>query len=264
MAWDDIGHSALLARLSGAGLTGIGVSCALGGAGGTLRDAADAVLALARSSERAAVVLACQRQFIEVLLRGRNVAARAHRLPYAIEGQVPAACAVTWPAGAMTAPLRARNTGRGWRLAGHLPPLPNLGGDWFMAAVPVDFGAGAYAMVSLSSDEDGIMVERPSSEPAGIACGQATLRDVFFREDEILEADGPGLAAAVEPFALALRAAIVAGATLGDPPQGEARVLALYAQVAAVLDGASPDAARASLQALRQLRAQALVPDPLA
>lgn len=244
-------HAELLTRLSAAGLTGIGVPRSLGGAGGTSRDMVDAVLKVARTSERAALVLACQRQFVEVLLRGHNPAAREHRLLYVLEGNIPAACAVTWSIQQAVTPVLARDTGRGWLLSGRLPALPNLGGEWFMSSIPVDFGGSTYAVALLSSDEDGVVVERrPSAAPAGIACAETALRKVFFREGEILEADGPRMAAGLRPFALALHGAIAAGAALGNVQrvgslpscqQVEFRILPLFRQVVTVLDDGDMD-----------------------
>lgn len=106
-------------------------------------------------------------------------------------------------------PLAAVDTGRGWRMSGRLPAVPNLDADWFLMSVPVSFDDGrSYSLVMLRSDEDGLRVGAAGEEGA-----ELELTDVFLREDEILSTDGPSAVALLAVVSGALQAAVWAGAT---------------------------------------------------
>jgi hypothetical protein len=110
-------------------------------------------------------------------------------------------------------PLAARDTGRGWRLEGEVRATPNVGRDWFLLGAPLRLGtAGPVALVLLSSEQDGVGrqdEEMPGFE--GLRRARVPVRSVHFREDEILDDDGPALARAVTGVTALLRGALAAG-----------------------------------------------------
>jgi alkylation response protein AidB-like acyl-CoA dehydrogenase len=195
------------------GALGLAVPREHGGQGGRLADLFHHVTDLARLSLPDAVVFAVQRQFIEVLMAARNAALREYRLPALLEASISGACGASWGAWAEAVPLAGRDTGRGWRLEGELRATPNVGRDGFLLGAPLRFGAGGpAALVLLSSDQDGIgrqAEDLPGFE--GLQRARVPVTGVHFREDEILDDDGPALARAVAGVTAVLRGALAAG-----------------------------------------------------
>src|SRR5690606_40119768 len=81
----------VLPQLAASGLLGLGVSEALGGAGGTTLDAVDAVAEVATYSLTSAFVLWGQRSFIEYLLVSDNAALLERLLGLLLSGRVAGA-----------------------------------------------------------------------------------------------------------------------------------------------------------------------------
>jgi alkylation response protein AidB-like acyl-CoA dehydrogenase len=194
----------------------VGVPPTHGGVGGGPRDVVQAIAAAARSSAADAVKLASQRLLVEVLLRSENVGLREYRLASLLDNDIPGNCACLGSL-AEPAPAVARDTGRGWRIEGALPPVCNLGRAWFVVSAPVLFeGAGDYSLVLIRSDEDGLeRRDEPLVGLPGIDRASLTLNGVFFREDEVLASDGRSLVRALAPLSTALRCAVLAGACMG-------------------------------------------------
>jgi len=195
------------------GALGLAVPREHGGQGGRLADLFHHVADLARLSLPDAAAFAAQRQFIEVLLAARNAALREYRLPALLEASISGACGASWGAWAQAVPLVGRDTGRGWRLEGEVRATPNVGRDWFLLGAPLRFGAGGpAALVLLSSEQDGVgrhAEELPGFE--GLQRARVPVSGVHFREDEILDDDGPALARAVAGVTSVLRGALAAG-----------------------------------------------------
>lgn len=199
----------LLLELAREGALRAGVPLDHGGAGGNLADAMDAVAATARHDVFKGLVLASQRLLMEAVLQARNVALREHHLPALLAGDIGGSCAASWPLDADVMPLAAIDTGRGWRVSGRLPVMPNLDADWFLMSVPVSFDdRRSYSLVMLRSDEDGLRVGA-----SGLEGAELELRNVFLREDEILSTDGPSAIARLALVSGALQAAVWSGST---------------------------------------------------
>lgn len=94
-----------------------------------------------------------------------------------------------------------------------MPPIPNVGTDWFLISVPLRLGQDApIAAVLLSSEQDGVSAyveELPGFEGARRA-GVKVL-NAHFREDEIIDDDAASLSRSMMSVTLALRCALAAG-----------------------------------------------------
>lgn len=249
--------------LAARGLFGIGVPPRMGGGGGQLRDAIHAVAETARSSVAQGLVLASQRLLVQALVRSENIGAAEYQLPRLLDGDIGGNCAASWPQGAALAPALApalaRDTGRGWRMSGGFPVLPNLQHDWFVVSVPVLFeGARQFSLVLLRAEETGIAQRHADLEDHPTEAGMAlALENVFLREDEIIAEDGPAAVAALLPLARSMQAAVFAGrchrAVAGRPDRAGAQAAIedlLAGAVQAVMDASD---AAAPLAALRRM-----------
>ena len=198
-------------QLGKEGLFRLGVPRSLGGHGGTKEDVVRAVAVVAKRHPKSGVLLASQRLLIEVLLQAENIGVMEYQLPDLLDGHIGGNCASSWPNDPAVSLADARDTGRGWRMSGRFPALPNLDRNWFVVAVPVAFGTGKpYSMVLLKSEEDGIVQRDEASHGcSGIAL---ELRNVFLREDEILFSDGKSAAERLTVLSESMKAALVAGA----------------------------------------------------
>jgi alkylation response protein AidB-like acyl-CoA dehydrogenase len=206
-------RASLRESLAARGLFGIGVPRHLGGDGGQLRDVVHAVAEAAQSCVAQALVLASQRLLVQALVRSRNIGAAEYQLPRLLDGDIGGNCAASWPHDGAVAPAHAHDTGRGWRMSGDFPVLPNLQHDWFLVSAPVLFeGAHQFSLVLLRAEETGIAQRHAAVQEHPTEAGIALqLRNVFLREDEIIAEDGPAAVAHLVPFARAMQAAIFAG-----------------------------------------------------
>lgn len=205
--------ASLREALAARGAFGIGVPQHLGGEGGQLGDVIHAVADAAQSSVAQALVLAAQRLLVQALVRSENIGAAEYQLPRLLDGDIGGNCAASWPHDGEVAPAQAHDTGRGWRMSGDFPVLPNLQADWFLASVPVLFeGARQFSLVLLRAEESGV-VQRPAAvQDHASETGMALkLHNVFLREDEILAENGPAAVAHLLPLARSMQTAIFAG-----------------------------------------------------
>lgn len=176
-----------------------------------LPDAARAIEAAARRSPAEGRRLCAQREFVELLLACPNVGLREYRLPMLLDGSLAGGVATELrnEHGEVRA-LAAVDTGRGWRLDGHMAAMPNVPDDLFLVALPVALGPRfAFSVVMLGSDQDGLH----RVPAADVRAHEAALRisGVFYRDDETLADDGPALLRAVAPSWRRLRRALALG-----------------------------------------------------
>ena len=176
-----------------------------------LQDAARAVEAAARRSPAEGRRLCAQREFIELLLACPNVGLREYRLPMLLDGSLAGRVATELRCGPTgVEALAAVDTGRGWRLDGHVAATPNVPDDLFLVALPVALGPRfAFSVVMLGSDQDGL-----HRVPTGdVRAHEAALRisGVFYRDVESLADVGPALLRAVAPSWRRLRRALALG-----------------------------------------------------
>ena len=244
-----------LRELAEDGSLQIGVPEQHGGSGGSLVDAMDAVARVAYSSVPKALVLASQRLLIEALLQGQNIALREQYLPYLIDGDIGGSCAASWPLESDVIALAATDTGRGWRMSGRLPAIPNLDADWFLVSLPVSFeDPRSYSLVMLRSEEDGLQVH-PAKEGGSVL----ELSNVFLREDEILSPDGPAAVANLAVASGVLQAAVWAGAARAATPQScvPGDLQTHFAELRAAIAAGSPTTMHLSAVRARAARSAA-------
>lgn len=177
------------------------VPAAYGGLGGTAEDLAPLMRQLCAESLSAALLFWCQRMAIEFLVHSRNGALREYLLPDCLTYER----AATVPFSLASSPLRADNTGRGWRLNGGFSLVGNAQADGFSLICPLKPEGEPGGWVVLRSEEDGVHLEPnrllgPDHDKAQTAHLQ--VQNVFFREDEWL--GDMALSEAVNPVCTAL------------------------------------------------------------
>lgn len=152
----------VIPQLAQAGLFGIGVPRDVGGQGGTLRDAVEAIADVAGHSLSAAFTFWGHRAFIEYVLQSPNVGLRERWLPPLLAGTQAGATglsnAMKYLCGIETLNIRAQTLpGPTWRLQGAVPWCTNLRNEGFIAAVAVSRSDGGAPLVAaLPSDRAGI------------------------------------------------------------------------------------------------------------
>lgn len=186
-----------LQHIADAGLIGLGIPRAEGGQGGSTADMAEALWDLRQRNAFAAEVLQSQRLSVEALRRCRNRGLREYRLPALLDGSVFGA----WPAVAMqtlaelgSASVIATDTGRGLRLSGPIGSILRPQGCAFIVLSPVQWDAQRPpGLALLDGEQDGLQLTplAPGEGPPRRAL--LTLDQLFFREDELLEADASRL-----------------------------------------------------------------------
>ncbi|MHA7685641.1 acyl-CoA dehydrogenase family protein [Cupriavidus sp. PET2-C1] len=143
----------VLPRLAQAGLFGVGVPQILGGNGGTLSDAVEAVAAVAEYSQTAAFVLWGQRAFIEYLLQTPNRALAQRCLRALLDGRLAGATglsnAMKFLGGIESLQVTARvgEAGNVWLIDGVVPWATNLHPAGFAVAVTAASASGGCAAV---------------------------------------------------------------------------------------------------------------------
>ncbi|MGR6806573.1 acyl-CoA dehydrogenase family protein [Sphaerotilus natans] len=171
------------------GLTALALPPEAGGQGGTLAELGRAARALARHSPGAARVLWAQRLCIEQLHAAHNRAVADYLLPDLIAGHRAGACLL--PCASARVPLAARRLERGWRLQGRLGLAANLQWAGFVLVAPACFEGGRRARVLLSGDDDGLRrgPDRSEADWHGTRTAELQAQALFFRDDEILDAE---------------------------------------------------------------------------
>ena len=201
---------------------------ALGGEGATVDEVAEALKPIARRHPAAAWMAWSHGLAIEALLRSPNVAVRETVLPDLLDGT--RAGAVSWVPELGLAhapkPVLARPLDRGWHLNGRLHHVLNLQWVGYVVLSPVWFAmpgeaAPRLGWTLLRSEEDGLGHEMDVSRPLTrqAACGTVTLRDVYFREDELLADQADALSTPLRVLDQALRAALWAGVSSASGPE---------------------------------------------
>ncbi len=153
---------ALLPALAAARLFHAGVPQEAGGSGGDVRDAVEAIAAVAEHSLAAAFVFWGHRTFIEYLLQSPNTALRARLLPALLDGRHAGATglsnAMKFLSGIESLQIEARHGARGWQLDGQLPWVTNLRKSGFVFAAAVSGAEGAPPfIVALDSVRAGVV-----------------------------------------------------------------------------------------------------------
>jgi alkylation response protein AidB-like acyl-CoA dehydrogenase len=208
----------LLPVLGDAGLFGIGVPVAQGGAGGDVRDAVEAIAAVAEHSLTAAFVFWGQRAFIEYLLQSPNRALAERRLPALLNARQAGATglsnAMKFLSGIESLQIEACPQADCWQLSGGLHWVTNLRKAGFVVAAAVSRSDGqAPAIVALDSGWQGVQRSDDLDLVALRGSNTAALRidGVVLPDDHILHADAHAFLPAVRPAFLGLQCGMSIG-----------------------------------------------------
>lgn len=154
------GVDALLPELGANGLFRIGVPQEVGGGGGSIVDALEAIADVAEHSLTAAFVFWGQRTFIQYLLDTSNEVLRDRWLPRLLDGNFAGATglsnAMKYLSGIESLQVRASAHENGLRLEGRLPWVTNLRRSGFIVAAAVERDNGTASIVAITSDTPGV------------------------------------------------------------------------------------------------------------
>ncbi|KAF1072570.1 MAG: Acryloyl-CoA reductase (NADH) [Pseudomonas citronellolis] len=218
----DLGHAdpqALLPRLAEAGLFGIGVPQALGGQGGSVLDAVDAIAAVAGHSLTAAFVFWGQRAFIEYLLHSPNQALGERLLGDLLRGELAGATglsnAMKFLSGIETLQVQATPSGDAWHLNGRLPWVTNLRKGRFVVAAAIERDGAAPLVAAIPSDSIGLQ-RSDDLELFGLQSSNTAaldFTDVALTSEWLLHDDARRYLPQVRPAFLGLQCAMSVGLT---------------------------------------------------
>jgi alkylation response protein AidB-like acyl-CoA dehydrogenase len=212
----------ILPRLGDSGLLRIGVPASLGGSGGDVGDAIEAIAGVASRSLTAAFVFWSQRTFIEYLLRSDNTALRPRWLPQLLSGELAGATglsnAIKYLSQLEPLSIQARamphtQESVRWSLQGKLPWITNLRRTGFVAAVAVDHVGGRPSIFAVPHDARGVLRSEDLDLIALRASNTAALSlvDTELDEDLLLARDAGAFLAAVRPGFLGLQCGLSIG-----------------------------------------------------
>lgn len=211
----DAAH--VLPQLADAGLLRVGVPVALGGDGGSIGDAVEAVTQVASHSLTAAFVFWGQRAFIEFILHSDNPALAEQLLAQLLDGQLAGASglsnAMKHLSGIESLGLKAQQQGTPWCLNGRLPWVTNLRKQGFVVAAAVEREDGSAfiaaidgALPGLSRSDDLQLLGMQSSNTAAL-----TLKHVLLAPSAVLAQDAKSFLARLRPSFLGLQCAMAVG-----------------------------------------------------
>jgi alkylation response protein AidB-like acyl-CoA dehydrogenase len=210
--------SEVVPRLAEAKLFAIGVPEALGGSGGDVRDAIEAIAAVAERSLTAAFVFWGHRTFIEYVLQSPNEVLRERWLAPLLRGELAGATglsnAMKFLSGIESLQISATPVGEGWQLDGGLAWITNLRKEGFVAAAAVSSSAGAPpAVVAFRGDAKG--AERSDDLDLMALRGSNTaavkLHGVRIDEADVITHDARAWLPAVRPAFLGMQCGMSIG-----------------------------------------------------
>jgi len=209
---------ALLPQLADAGLFRIGVPPELGGSGGAIADAIDAVARVAEHSLTAAFVFWGHRTFIEYLLQSPNHALAARLLPDLLAGRLAGATglsnAMKYLSGIESLQSSVTEVPDGYALDGKLPWVTNLRKQGFAVALAADNATtGQPAIFAIPHDIDGLsrsddldLIALRGSNTAAIS-----LDGIRLGAEWLIHADANSFLPAVRPAFLGLQCGLALG-----------------------------------------------------
>jgi hypothetical protein len=177
----------------------VGVPTSLGGTGGDREQALREVTRVQRTDPEAAAALASHQCVIGALLAGRNVGLRGQRMPALARGDVSG----IWPSSAIddmlqrgTAAVQALEDGCGLRLTGPLGRATFGGRHPIALLCPVQWSAEhPPGLALLDGEQDGLrFAALPPPANGSPDTKLASLDNVFFRVEELVDADGSRIA----------------------------------------------------------------------
>lgn len=217
----DRGHGNaedVLPQLARAELFGIGVEESLGGVGGDVADALEAIAQVAAHSLTAAFVFWGQRAFIEYLLASDNAALRERLSSDLLAGRIAGATglsnAMKYLAGIASLGVVAQPTAQeSWRLAGRLPWVTNLRKAGFVVAAAVEVRDGKPFIAALPDTSRGL-VRSEDLQLLGLQSSNTAaidLNDVALGSDWVVAEDARNFLPRVRPAFLGLQCGMSVG-----------------------------------------------------
>jgi alkylation response protein AidB-like acyl-CoA dehydrogenase len=208
----------VLPQLAGANLFAIGVPTALGGSGGDVRDAIEAIAEVAQFSLTAAFVFWGHRTFIEYVLQSPNAALQQRWLGALIKGERGAASglsnAMKFLSGIEALQITATPQDKGWQLDGGLAWITNLRKEGFIAAAAVTSAAGAPPSVMAFPSEAAGVVRSPDLDLMALRSSNTAavrLTAVQVGEADLIHADARQFLPAVRPSFLGMQCGMSIG-----------------------------------------------------
>lgn len=189
----------VLAHIAESQLLRVGIDPALGGSGGQVSDAVEAIAAIASRSLAAAFVCWGQRAFIEYLLHSPNQALRERLLPELLKGELAGATglsnAMKYLSGIEALQVRGQPQADGWNLDGRLHWVTNLRKSGFVVAAAIEDDAGGAPFVlaipstaqGLERSDDLQLMGLQSSNTAALAFHQVALGRDWLLHDNARE-----------------------------------------------------------------------------
>jgi len=189
----------VLAQIAESQLLRVGVDPALGGTGGDVSEAVEAIAAIASRSLAAAFVCWGQRAFIEYLLQSPNRELCKRLMPDLLKGELAGATglsnAMKFLSGIEALQVRGRLAADGWNLEGRLHWVTNLRKRGFVVAAAVeDDAGGAPFVVAIPSNAPGLersddlqLMGLQSSNTAALAFHQVPLARDWLLHDNARE-----------------------------------------------------------------------------
>ncbi|UVW51931.1 acyl-CoA/acyl-ACP dehydrogenase [Klebsiella variicola] len=214
----ELSH-ALLLKLAQANLFRIGIAPALGGSGGTLLDAIDAISAVARHSLTAAFMFWGHRTYIDILTQAPQSALCDRILPDLLAGQLAGATglsnAMKFLSGLEELQIGSVADGKGgWRLSGQLHWVTNLQTRGFQAVTVVQpVGGGEPFIASIGSGLAGVSRSADLALMAmqGSATAALHFDDVALEKDGVIHSAARTFLPAVRPRFLGLQCGMALG-----------------------------------------------------
>jgi len=213
----------ILPQLGRAGPLRVGVPTDMGGSGGTILHAIEAVAAVAEDSLAAAFVFWGQRAFIECLLQSDNAVLRASLLPSLLSGDLAGAVGLS---NAMkflanmerlqvsAASLPSPGDAQRWTLTGNHPLVSNLRPEGFVAAIAADHGDGRPPSIFVVPDEVPGVIRSDDLDLVGLRASNTAalcLKDAIVDEHFQLASSAPDFLARVRPNFLGLQCGLSIG-----------------------------------------------------
>ena len=189
----------VLAHIAESQVLRVGIAPALGGSGGDVTDAVEAIAAIASRSLASAFVCWGQRAFIEYLLHSPNEALRERLLADLLSGELAGATglsnAMKFLSGIEALQVQARAQADGWTLEGRLHWVTNLRQSGFVvaAAIEAEQGQAPFVMaipsvsVGLERSDDLQLMGLQSSSTAALAFHQVQLDRSWLLHDNARE-----------------------------------------------------------------------------
>jgi alkylation response protein AidB-like acyl-CoA dehydrogenase len=214
------GTDSVLPALAQAGLFGIGVPRELGGSGGDVSDAVDALSAVSERSLAAGFVFWGHRTFIEYLLQTPNEGLRDALLPGLIAGTRAGATglsnAMKFLAGIEELQIKAKAVDNSDALIvdGKMPWVTNLRRQGFDVAAAISGAGHSPAFVAVLSSDDAGLVRSPDLDLMGMratSTAAVDVKDVRIGPDRILHANATEWLPRVRPAFLGLQCGMSVG-----------------------------------------------------